>query len=92
MTLYALLAGALEAVWDWGGKHSRGSDVMRKNVREGGGQTKNLHHHQSYTLHAGPAECFSKWSINDQERRKLAWGPGREPQQGGSRGSGVLGI
>ena len=41
-----------------GGSPSRGRDVMRKNVRKGGGQTKNLHHHQSYTLHAGPAERF----------------------------------
>ena len=43
---------------------------------EGVGQKKNMHHHHSYTLNAGPEERFSKWSINDQVERKLAWGPG----------------
>ena len=62
----SLQPGAPEAVWDWGanvpgGSPSRGSDVMRKNVRKGGGQSKkNLHHHQSYMLHAGPCGTFFK--------------------------------
>ena len=94
-------ADAPEAVWDGGanipgGSPSRGSDVMIKKTFGRGGQTKNLHHQQSYTLHSGPAERFSKWSINDQAERKLALGPGHEPRQG-TRGwapgsSGVLGI
>ena len=62
-----------------GGSPSRGSDGMGKIVWKGGGQKKNLHHHHSCTLHAVPAERFSKWK-NDQVERKLAWGPGPEPR------------
>ena len=66
-----------------GGSPSRGSGVMSKNVcKRGGGGRRKICVTTTLTRYMQAPERFSKWTINDQVERKLAWVPGHEPLQG----------